>query len=127
MRTTAKMFIVSLMGLLTLSALPAFAAKTFESKVVRQLGDNMYLIRAGGGDGAKGFCQNDVIPVYREVAHGWPIKGMQQIKTVNEVGDVRILSHVSGRDFNAQLVDGSVQVGDTAKKVGVYCADASIR
>lgn len=127
MKSTVKAIILSVAGLLAFSALPSDAAKTFESRVVKQLGDNTYLIESGIKDGIKGFCPNEIVPVYRKVDFGRPIKGIQSVNTINEVGDIKVLSYVGDRDFRAQVVSGSVQVGDTAKKVGVYCAGLSDR
>lgn len=127
MKTTVKAVILSVLAMLAFSALPSDAAKTFESRVVKQLGDNTYLIESGIKGGNKGFCPNEIVPVYRKVDFGRPIKGMQSVNTINEVGDIKVLSYVGDRDFRAQVVSGSVQVGDTAKKVGVYCAGLSGR
>ena len=121
MKTMVNIFILSIFGMLAISALPAYAAKTFKSEVVKMSGDNLYLFHSGTQDVKKEFCLNDVIPVYREVAKGWPIRGYGGFVSHREVGEIKILSYAGDHSFNAQVVDGSVQVGDVAEKVGSNC------
>src|SRR5512135_2077921 len=121
MNTMVNILILSIFAMLAISPLPAYAAKTFKSEVVTKSGDNLYLFHSGTQDVKKEFCLNDVIPVYREVAYGWPIRGYGEMKSLEEVGEIKILSYAGDHDFNAQIVDGSVQAGDVAKKVGANC------
>ncbi len=121
MKTIVKILALSTFGLLAISPLAVYADKTFKSEVVKKSGDNLYLFKSGTRDVKKDFCLNDVVPVYREVAYGWPIKGWGEVKSINEVGKIKILSYVGDHDFEAQVVNGSVRAGDVAEKVGDSC------
>ncbi len=121
MKTTVKIIVLSIFGLLAVSPLSVYAAKTFKSEVVKQTGDNLYIFRSGTQDVKKDFCLNDVIPVYREAAYGWPIKGYGEVKTTSEVGEIKVLSYLGNHDFEAQVVNGSLHAGDVAEKVGDSC------
>ena len=114
--------IISVFLALAASPLPASAAKTFRGEAVKQSGDNVYLFEGSSQDVRKEFCLNDVIPVYRDVFHGYTFRGSYgRIASLEQVASIKVLSHVDDRHFNAQVVDGSVKVGDVAKKEGVYC------
>lgn len=121
MKNMARILMLSVIGMLAISSLPAYAVKTFKSEAVNKSGENMYLFSSSAQDVKKEFCLNDVIPVYRKVSYGWPVRGYGEVQTFNEVGKIKISSYVGERDFKAQVVDGSVRVGDVAKKVGAYC------
>jgi hypothetical protein len=121
MKTMVRILILSIFGMLAVSPLPVYAAKIFKSEVIKKSGDNLYVFHSVKQDVKNEFCLNDVIPVYREVAYGWPIRGYGEVKTRNEVGEIKILSYLGDHDIQAQVVDGSVQVGDVAEKEGSYC------
>lgn len=121
MKAIVKILVLSSFGLLAISPLATYAAKTFKSEAVRESGDNQYLFRSGTQDVKNDFCLNDVVPVYRESAYGWPIKGYGAVKSHGEVGEIKILSYVGDHDFEAKVVSGSVKAGDVAEKVGEGC------
>ncbi len=123
MKTLVRLLILSVFGTLAISPLPAYAAKTFKSEAVRKTGDNSYLFDSGTRDAKNEFCLNDVIPVYREVDHGWAIRGYGEVQSREQVGDIQISSYVGNKDFVARVVDGSVQPGDVAEKVGTSCPE----
>ncbi len=121
MKTMVGILILSVFGILPISPLPAYAAKTFKSEAVRMTDDNFYLFGSGTQDVKKEFCLNDVIPVYRQEAYGWPIRGYGELQTVKEVGKIKVSSYVGNRNYKAQVVEGSVQPGDLAEKTGSSC------
>lgn len=121
MKTMVKILALSIFGVLAVSPLAAYAAMTYKSEVVKKSGDNLYIFESGTQDVKKDFCLNDVIPVYHEAAYGWPIKGYGEVKTTSEVGEIKVLSYVGNHNFEAQVVNGSVQAGDIAEKVGDSC------
>ncbi len=120
MKTLVRVLILSVFGTLAISPLPVYAAKTFKSEAVKKSGESEYLF-SGSRNVKDEFCLNDVIPVYREVDHGWAIRGYGEFRSREQVGDVKISSYVGNQDFNAQVVDGSVQPGDIAERTGNSC------
>ncbi len=121
MKKMVKVLILSSFGLLAISTSALYAAKTFKSDAVKQSGENSYLFHSGTQDIKNDFCLNDVVPVYREAAHGWPVRGYGETKSLEKVGEIKVLAYVDNHDFSAQVVNGSVRSGDVAEKVGDSC------
>jgi hypothetical protein len=122
MKIMLKVLVLSFFGMLAISPLSVYAKEKFKSEVVMKTGDKVHLFHSGTEAVKKVFCLNDIIPVYREVATGYkPVKEAEQVKTLKEVGKIKVLSYVGDHYFEAQVVEGSVKVGDVAKKEGAYC------
>ena len=107
-----------------ISPLAVYAAEEVKTKteVVMKSGAMVHLFYSGTEDIRKDICINDVIPVYRETTTGFrPVKEYQKVKTPKEVGKVKVLSYIGDHYFMAQVVEGSIKVGDIAAKKGAYC------
>jgi hypothetical protein len=48
-------------------------------------------------------------------------KGADQVKSMKEVGKVKVLSYVGDHYFEGVIVEGEVRTGDVAKKEAAYC------
>jgi hypothetical protein len=127
MKTLIGILILSVFGAIAISPLTAYASKTFKSEAVQKTGDDSYLFGSGTQDVTKEFCLNDIVPVYRDVAHGWAIKGYGEVQSRDKVGDIKISSYIGNQNFRAQVMDGSVQPGDMAIKEGASCTVAPAR
>ncbi len=121
MKTFVRTLILSVFVTLAITQLPVYAAKTFQSEAVKKSGDGVYLFDSGSQDVKKEFCLNDVVPVYRKVFYGYNFKNYEALRSTQQVASVKILSYVGDQYFNAQVVDGSLQTGDEAKKAGASC------
>ncbi len=121
MKTLVRLLILSVFGTLAISPLSVYAAKTYMSEAVKKSGENAYLFKSSTQDVKNEFCLNDVIPVYRNVEHGWAIRGYGELQSREQVGNVKISSYVGNQNFNAQLVTGSILPGDIAERTGNTC------
>jgi hypothetical protein len=121
MKTLVRTLILSFFVTFTISTLPVYAAKSFNSEAVKKSGENVYLFDSGSQNVKKEFCQNDIIPVYRDVFHSFYFKGIGMAQSVEQVASIKILSYEGDRYFNAQVLNGVVAAGDVATKVGANC------
>lgn len=80
-------------------------------------GKKIHLFHSGTADVKSEIALNDLIPVYRASTVGYqPIKTQEQVKTLKEVGSVKVLSYIDEHHFEAEVVKGEIKVGDIAKK-----------
>lgn len=116
--------VVMLLVLSTLAAAPmaAYAAGKVKSEVVMKEGNKVHLFHSGTQEVKKEICLDDVIPVYRDVPTGYRNpKVADQVKTLKEVGKVKVLAYIGDHYFEAQVVNGEVRTGDVARKEAAYC------
>jgi hypothetical protein len=115
MRKIAQLFILLalMIGTLT-STVTEITAQEIMSDVVMTSGQKVWLFHSGTPDVIKTICMNDIIPVYREVKVGKLYKD-------EVVGKVKVL-YLEGRHyFEAQVVSGTVKIGDVATKDTESC------
>jgi len=97
--------------------LPASSLETqprIKSEVVMKEGGTVHLFHSGTPDVKKEICLNDVIPVYRETMAGGHT-------TSKEVGKIKVDSYVGEHYFSATVVEGTIKMGDIAKKGTASC------
>lgn len=96
---------------------PAASLETqprIKSEVVMKEGGTVHLFHSGTPDVKKEICLNDVIPVYREMMAGGHT-------TSKEVGKIKVVSYAGEHYFAAKVVEGTIKVGDVAKKGTASC------
>jgi hypothetical protein len=124
MNRLVNLLLLLVFGMFAVSPATALAQEEVKSKsqVVMKSGDTVNLFYSGTQEVRKEICLNDVIPVYRETTTGYqPTKEWEQVKSLKEVGKVKVLSYIGDHYFQAKVVEGTVSVGDIATKKGTYC------
>ncbi len=92
---------------------PSFGREVM-SKLVMKAGQKVWLFHSGTPDVKKVICMDEVIPVYREVKKG-------SVYDVQEVGKVKVLAPEGEHYFEAEVVSGTVKVGDIATRGAASC------
>jgi hypothetical protein len=115
--------IVTILMVLTMAAVIAAplgaqaAGKKAKGEVVMKVGKKVHLFHSGTADVKSEIALNDLIPVYRATTIGYqPAKTQEQVKTLKEVGLVKVLSYIDEHHFEAEIMKGEIKVGDIAKK-----------
>lgn len=122
MKNLLKVVMLLVFSALAAAPMAAYAAGTVKSEVVMKEGNKVHLFHSGTQEVKKEICLNDVIPVYRDVPAGYrTAKLADQVKTLKEVGKVKVLSYAGDHYFEAEVVEGRVRPGDVAKKEAAYC------
>jgi len=122
MKIFLKVFVLLVFTALAVSPMAAYAAGKVKSEVVMKEGNKVHLFHSGTQEVKKEICLNDVIPVYRDTPTGYRTsKNADQVKTLKEVGKVKVLSYVGDHYFEAEVVEGQVRSGDVARKEAAYC------
>ncbi len=115
MKRIAQLFILLALSIGTLtSTVTEITAQEIMSDVVMTSGQKVWLFHSGTPDVKKEICLNDIIPVYREVKAG-------KLYQDEVVGKVKILSYQGKHYFEAQVVSGTVKIGDVATKDTASC------
>jgi hypothetical protein len=122
MKNLIMIVAVLVFSALVVSPMTLYAAEKVKSEVIMKVGNKVHLFHSGTEIVKNEICLNDVIPVYREVAVGYrSLKGADQVKNLEEVGKVKVLSYAGDHYFEAEIVEGKVRSGDVAKKEKAYC------
>jgi hypothetical protein len=109
--------VLVLFGIFGLSAYAAAVSYTVvgeqremkEAKGIREKGETVCLFQSGTEDVRKTISIGDVLIVYRE----------SENHEHKEVGKIRVLSYAGEDYIKGEVVDGTVQTGDVAKKKNV--------
>jgi len=122
MKIVMKVLILFVFTVLAVPPMTAHAAGKVKSEVVMKEGNKVHLFHSGTQEVKKEICLNDVITVYRDIPAGYrTLKGADQVKTLKEVGKVKVLSYIGDHYFEAEVVEGQIRSGDVAKKAAAYC------
>jgi hypothetical protein len=115
MQTKGKILIIVMVS--CICVMPAIVAATSffpeeltgageGTQTVMKVGTNVYIFHSGTSDVKHAVGVNDILTVYRE----------EPCRTVNEVGKIKILSFNGANYIRAEVVEGEIRQGDTAKK-----------
>lgn len=122
MKNLLRVVMLLVFSAVAVTPMAAYAAGKVKSEVVMKEGNKVHLFHSGTQEVKKEVCLNDVIPVYRDVPTGYrTAKAADQVKTLKEVGKVKVLSYLGDHYFEAQVVEGQVRAGDVVKKDAAYC------
>jgi hypothetical protein len=122
MNRIVRVLVLLVFGVVAAFPLSSLAQEKVKTAVIMKAGNTVNLFYSGTENVRKLICLNDVIPVYRETTVGYvPTKEVAQPKALKEVGKVRVVSYIGDHYFQAKVVEGTIQVGDIAKKEGAYC------
>lgn len=84
------------------------AGKKAKNEVVMKIGSKVHLFHSSKVEVQKEIAIGDVLTVYRQLGGKTP--------QPKEVGKVKVLSFVGPHYFEAEITQGTIRVGDIAKK-----------
>ena len=82
------------------------AGNADRAQTVMKAGATVHLFHSGASAVGSTVGINDILTVYRE----------EPCRTLNEVGKIKIVSFYSANYIRAEVVEGELRQGDTAKK-----------